>query len=332
MHKLLKWILRIIAALLALLLLAVGVFILRDRILYADFYKVDQKEMKVPGLWDGYVSQGFDYFEERDVYLTCGYHKSGEASRIYILDGEEQLRVDMKNPDGSDYTGHTGGIDTYGKYVYITADTGCDLFLIEDVFDGDGVATKVDRVPSCNDPAYCTIQGDYLFVGSFYDPGKYETPMEHRLVSPAGDQNTAILAVYALDKETGKPVSDTPRLLFSTTSQIQGMTFVGKNVMVLASSYGLSTGKLRFYDLSRITSAQSTLTINETKVPVCFLDSSNLMKTVELPPMTEEIVCRNGRILIMNESACTKYWFGKLTSGNHVRSIPLPDVVKEKIG
>lgn len=331
MNKLLKWSLRIVVVLVILLLLAVGGFILRDRILYADFYKVAEKEMKIPGLWDGYVSQGFDYFEERDVYLTCGYQKSGKASRIYILDGEERIRVDMKEADGSDYIGHTGGIDTYGKYIYITATTGCDLFLIDDVFDGDGVATKVCNVPTCNDPAYCTIKGDYLYVGSFYDPGKYETPMEHRMVTPTGEQNTAILAVYELDSISGKPLSGIPSFVFSTTSQIQGMTFVSDDIIVLSSSYGLSTGKLRFYDLKQVQVTDQTLMVHDVTVPVVFLDSDSLIETVELPPMTEEIVYRDGRIYIMNESACAKYWFGKLTSGNRVRSIPLPESVQAKL-
>ena len=41
-----KWVLRVLAGLLALLLVAVGVFILRDRILYREFYKVAEKGMK----------------------------------------------------------------------------------------------------------------------------------------------------------------------------------------------------------------------------------------------------------------------------------------------
>ena len=334
-RMILKWVLRVLAGLLALIILAVGGFILRDRILYRDFYKMAEKGMKIPGLWDGYVSQGFDYYEEKGVYLTCGYQKSGEASRIYILNGEEQIRVDMKNADGSDYTGHTGGIDTYGPYVYITAADGCDLFLVDDVFDGDGVATCVGAVKSCNDPAYCTVVGDLLYVGSFYDKGKYETPQEHRMVTPIGDQNMAIMAVYRLDPATGKPISETPEMVFSTTGKIQGMTFAGEQFMVLSSSYGLATSTLYFYDLSVVfgtADVGATMVINNVEVPLYYLDSSTLIDTVEAPPMAEELVWHGDKIWIMNESACTKYWFGKLTSGNRVYGIPLPQSVISRLG
>lgn len=322
-----KLILRILSGILALVLLAVGVFILRDRIMYSSFYKNAEKGMKIPGLWNGHVSQGFDYYEERGVYLTCGYDKSGGASRIYIMKGDEATCVEMKLEDGSDHTGHTGGMDTYGDYLYITAADGCDLFLISDVFDGDGVAKRVGTVPTINDPAYCTIKGDLLYTGSFYDAGKYETPMEHRMKTPAGDQNMAIMSVYDLDPTTGKPKSEIPNLVFSTTSQIQGMTFVGDRVMVLASSYGLSTSKLRFYDLAKLPETQGVLKVGEAEVPVLYLDSTSLIETVEAPPMAEEIVWKDDRIWIMNESACTKYWFGKLTSGTRVHGIKVPSSV-----
>ncbi len=325
MKRILKWPLRILSGVLALLLVAIVVFILRDSILYSDFYKSAERGMKVPGLWNGYVSQGFDFCEERGVYLTCGYHKSGKASRIYIMDGEEQIRVDLKKADGSDYTGHTGGIDTYGPYVYVTGSDGCDLFLADDVFDGDGKATVAGKVKTINDPAYCTVRGDKLYTGSFYDPGKYETPEEHHMTTPAGDQNTAIISVYALNPATGMPVSETPELIYSTTSQVQGMCFVGDDILALSSSYGLSTSLLRFYDLASLAPTTETLRVGEHDVVVAFLDTTSLIETIEAPPMSEEIVWRNGRLWILNESACTKYWFGKLTSGNRIWGLALPE-------
>ncbi|MBQ9760698.1 MAG: hypothetical protein IJW16_05060 [Clostridia bacterium] len=322
--RIVKWVLRILIALLALVLLAVGIFFLRDRIMYSDFYDVAEKGMKAPGLWNGYVSQGFDYYEARGVYLSCGYDKSGDASSIYIMNGEEQTQVELKNADGTDYTGHTGGIDTYGPYIYITGAKGCDLFLVDDVFDGDGKATVAGEIKTINDPAYCTVRGDLLYAGSFYDTGKYETPMEHRFTTPAGDRNTAIISVYRLDPTTGKAVSEVPEVVISTTSQVQGMTFINDSTMVLSSSYGLSTSLIRFYDLNKMEANGTTLKVGEVDVPVWFLDSSALVETVEAPPMAEEIVYHDGKLWILTESASMKYIFGKFTSGNHIYGLPLP--------
>ena len=321
MKRLGKWILGIVGGLLALVLVVVGGFILRDRILYADFYGAAQKGMKIPGLWDGYVSQGFDYDAGADRYLTCGYHKDGKASRIYVIEGEKQTRVDMKCADGSDYTGHTGGIDTYGPYVYVTANEGLDLFLLTDVLDGDGTATQVGTFATVVNPAYCTVVGDTLYTGAFYRPENYETPMEHRFTTPAGDQNTALLSVYSLNPATGLPLSETPDRFYSTTSQVQGMTFTEENTLVFACSYGLADSTLLFYDLTKLSSETASLTVNGVSVPVLFLDSAAKVGEITAPPMAEEIVWKDGRLWVMNESACTKYWFGKLTTGNHVYGV-----------
>lgn len=331
MKRILKWPLRILAGLLALLLVAAIVFMMRDSILYSDFYKHSERGWRVPGLWSGYVSQGFDYCEERGVFLTCGYQKAGRASRIYILDGEEEIRVDLKYADGSDYAEHTGGIDTYGSYVYITGTDGCDLFLLDDVLDGDGRATMVDQIKTINDPAYCTIRGDTLYTGSYYDPGKYETPSEQHMTTPSGEQNTSILSVYALDPATGKPYSETPNLIYSTTSHAQGMCFIGNDVLVLSCSYGLSTSLLHFYDLAALPTETATMRVGEHDVVVAFLDSTSLIETVEAPPMSEEIVWHGDRLWVLSESACTKYWFGKLTSGNRIHGLALPTRVAARV-
>ena len=53
-------------------------------------------------------------------------------------------------------------------------------------------------------------------------------------------------------------------------------------------------------------------------MPLYYLESSILQKTVKAPPMAEELVYQDGKILIMNESASDKYIFGKLTRGKYV--------------
>lgn len=56
------------------------------------------------------------------------------------------------------------------------------------------------------------------------------------------------------------------------------------------------------------------------EVPIYYLDKSNLVNTVTVPPMSEEIVYKDGKIYIMCESASNKYIFGKLTSGRKLLS------------
>lgn len=50
-------------------------------------------------------------------------------------------------------------------------------------------------------------------------------------------------------------------------------------------------------------------------VPVYALESGNKVKEFEAPPMSEEIIFVDGKLLTMCESASGKYFFGNLTGG-----------------
>ena len=43
-----------------------------EKVLFARFFINADRELKTPGLSDGYVPQGFEYMEERGVFLACG--------------------------------------------------------------------------------------------------------------------------------------------------------------------------------------------------------------------------------------------------------------------
>jgi hypothetical protein len=136
--------------------------------------------------------------------------------------------------------------------------------------------------------------------------------LEHRLTTPAGDSNTALMTVFDIDDSAEFYINPTPTAAYSLTGLVQGMTFT-ENRIVLSTSYGLASSHLYFYDTSKITEGQ--FTVNNTTVPLYYLDSASLVETVTAPPMSEEIVYKDGYIYIMTESASNKYIFGKLMSG-----------------
>ncbi len=316
--KLLKLILKILMAVILLILTVLCAFSIGERFVFWSFYHNSERYEKIPALWQGYVPQGYTLLD-KDTRLACGYMKNGEASRIYVTsDIDDTKYVDMKKEDGSDYTGHTGGIAVYGDKVYITAATGCDIFSLKDVLDGDGVATRVDTLETINDPAYCVIKDNMLYTGSFYRAGNYETPESHRLTTPAGDKNTAIISAYKLNPDTGKPYSTTPDYVYSTTGLVQGMAFTDDGRVILSTSYGFAKSHLYVYELDKADVDNDGFEVNGVKIPLIYLDSNCLTEDIVAPPMAEEIIYDDGVVYIMNESACMKYLFGKLTSGNYV--------------
>ena len=320
MKKFGKWILRIFIALLLAVFIILSGFALGERITFFSFYNNADRYQPIPGLWNGYIPQGYCLVEGEDFRLSCGYMKDGSASRIYVMpnDGSDASFVQMKLTDGSDDTSHTGGIAVMGDFVYVTEETGCEVFSLADITDGDGVATVKDFVKTINDPAYCYIENGTLYVGSFYREGNYETPEEHRITTPVGDENMAIISAYRLDTESGKSYSETPDFVISTVGLAQGMAIIDETKIAIATSYGFAKSHLYIYDTQKATVDKKGFSVDGASVPLTYLDSSCLEADIVAPPMAEQIIYEDGVIYIMNESASTKYLFGKLTSGSYV--------------
>ena len=321
MKKLKRVLIGVVALIVFLLVAAFAV----DKIAFSSFYKAASKEMPIPGLWTGFVPQGFDYLENEDKFLMTGHDKDGKSpSMIYIVDGKDYksaTKVELFKENGENHNGHVGGLTHYGKYVYVTHGKSFSLFLLTDVLDGDGKATQVGKVDLVISAAYCYVQDGYLYTGEYYYPEKYETPLENRLTTPAGDNNMALMAKYELDETTSLPASEKPIALFSTVGMIQGMCFTESGKIVFSTSWGLSASQLYVYDLSNAT--QTTFTFNGESFPLTYLDSACLQEVVTAPPMSEELVYKDGRVFIFNESASMKYIFGKFTDALVVYSYPI---------
>ena len=299
-----------------------------ERLRYFNFYKNAVKEFKMPGISDNLVQQGMEYVDEHDVFLICGYMSDDTASRVYVVsaDGEVLSKTMLQNEDGSDYLGHTGGIEYYGDCVYITEGTGelgydggLDVFSFADILNGAESVKKLGRVKTYNNPAYCHIYNGYMFVGEFYREIDYETLASHRMTTPAGDENTALITVFKLD-DSEFHISGAPVAGITTTGAVQGMYVLGDDQIVLSSSWGLTTSHLYVYDVNKVTCFDENCVIDGNTFPVYHLDRESLVADIEAPPMTEEIVYKDGRIFILCESASNKYIYGKFMSGRYLYS------------
>jgi hypothetical protein len=306
-------------------------------IVYSEFFKDAKTEFRTPGLDDGIVPQGFAYSPEKNVYLQCGYMTDGvSASRIYIVDGKNTSSVRYVNliaSDGSAYLGHTGGITVSGDFVWLAndGDDGDNLVWVLSLSEilslenGEGVALTKSFKPESRS-AFCYADDEYLWVGEFYRGGAYETAENHAFSGvncEDGIQN-AIICAYRLDatKETGI-ASETPEKILSVTDEVQGFTRTPDGGFILSTSWSISTSKLHFHKNVLEGAADAELEVNGTKVPVWHLDADTLTKQLELPPMSEEVIVKDGRVWVVLESACQKYIFGNLLRSTFTYSYPL---------
>ena len=329
------------AALVALILVILLSLHLFTPLVFNGFFGNADKEYLIPGLSHGLVPQGYAYVAEKDVYLQCGYMTDGvSASRIYVTnasDTDDTRYIELYTADGKPYTGHTGGITSGFGFVWLANDgEGEDncvwVMSLDDLLttENGGKITLTTSFQSETRAACCFADDKYLWVGEFNDGEKYVTDPDHRF-AVSGGENYALVCAYPLDtaSEYGVGFEEvdgnevfTPALCLSVTNLVQGFTRIPDG-FALSTSYGLGVSHIFFHKDVTAGEPDATLAVGGTDVPVYFLDDESLTKDVSMPPMSEEIFVKDGRLYVLLESACKKYIFGNLIRGRHIYSYQL---------
>lgn len=313
----------------------VGVIVLTLLIYYfGAFYPTfnglgKKKEFDVPGLEEGFIPQGLDYFEQDDIFLVSGYMNDGSASRIYVVDKKTGVVVKQLScvKSGADYTGHSGGIATDGKFVWLVGDKKVETLLYSDITNantGEKIEIK-STIEMGNGCDFVDVYNNKLVVGEFYRAGKYDTPQTHHIKVSDTETTHSVAYVYNIDDSTASGMGG---LVFaiSLPDQAQGIGFVGTSEgerIVISTSWSISNSELKVFEnpLNKETSKQ--ISIKDKSVPLYELNSNNLSKTISAPAMSEELTVVDGRLFIMFESACKKYKFVNRTRTKSVLSIEI---------
>lgn len=324
----------IAAALVGVVALAVIGINIYVHVAFGDFYQRVQAEAPIPGINSGFVPQDIDYMDKADLWLHSGYSADGSESPLYKVaaDGSTQ-KVFVNLPDGSPYIDHGSAITTTDEFAFLACEGGYLVLNADDIVaaeDGDHI-DAIDFVALDFTPAFMNIEmidGEYeLLVGNFYFPEDYETPAEHRITTPDGSENPAVLYAYHEMEEEGRyGFAETPMYVLSIPGMIQGACVVEdpeRLWLVLSSSYGLSTSHLTAYDLTAFTEADGTFMADGEKTDLYCLDSRTQAAVFDTPPMAEGIESHEGRVWVPYESASNKYVFGKLYGSGEVYSLEL---------
>lgn len=220
---------------------------------FADFntIKVDGETLEIPGLDEGAVPQGIANYttaytytgedgaeqqSQQEYLFISAYMKEG-PSRIYVTGTRTGYvgYVTLKNEDGTDYTGHAGGIatscnnsDSNGNKtqekngtlwvvsdgtVYCIKKSSDEFYNIaEEVIEkasrteGDKTIQFTSSFKANNEASFCffyedgtvSVANDKLYVGEFYHPKKaeYSTPENHHITTSSGDKHYALVNEY----------------------------------------------------------------------------------------------------------------------------------------
>ena len=288
--------------------------------------KKSRQAFVIPWSNKNYIAQGITYDKASDNFYLTGYMKDGSASPILLVNkttGKFVNAVRMANPDGSDFTGHAGGLSIFDGELYVAGSLDSCFY----VFDKNAIDsaarssklsyTKIVDLKNGGDKikvAYCTTDKGLIYAGEFYRDPQYILSEAHKVQTQDGLQY-ALLVGFEINEDG---LTTTAKIAYSTPIEIQGMCFDG-NYAYLTSSWGLGKSYVYKYDLSKIAQAGTKEVCGQT-IPLYNLTMNNMTACYTLPPMAEEIECVDGLFYITNESASNKYMFGKFTGGNWCRA------------
>jgi len=292
---------------------------------YRNYYRMATKEFEVPGLNESFVPQGLDYSKEYDSFVISGYLSNNNETRVYTVNKEHEYKqINIVFEDGSIFKNHAGGISIYKDFVYIA---GCDrkvyVISLMDMMSGNDVAIR-GRFETGNNATFLSVKDEYLYVGEYYHDLKYSTDKAHHITTPSGDSNKALMYAFKLDYLKDLGVENNPSFALSIQGRIQGMNISEDQKLVLSASSIFEGSQLYVYDFKTALDKNNEVFIIYNKnIPLYYLDSSVLIKQIEILPKAEGIVFKDNRLYMIYESATNRFKYGKLFDAQYAYSMDL---------
>ena len=293
---------------------------------YNEFNALSTPAFTVPGLDQKIVPQGMDIWREQGWIMMSGYFSDSsvsDCSMVIAIDmttGEIAAEYKLKNIDGSNHTGHAGGVAITKKNMFIS--TGSQLLRVplEQLYEagrqGDARIVEEIRVPVR--ASFCNYSGGYLWVGDFYYGKSYPTDQYRHMKNSEGKMYYAWSVGYALDSSAENEIGETrwqdsmeyatPDVILSIDQKIQGMAVVDGEHIALSQSYGRGNdSKIMIYKNVLSTPPHTAVTLNGSNIPLWFLDGNTELDVIDAPPMSEGLAAVNGALYILFESGAEKY-------------------------
>ena len=307
---------------------------------YSLFISKAKTEYLIPGLNEGFIPQGMDVWEEKDLLLISGYFSSYEEHpgsmivSVNLKTGKLAGYYYLKKNETEYYKGHAGGLAVTNKNLII-GNAGnilrIPLVAFENVENGGSLnAVEIIKVPVM--AAYCNYSGGMLWIGDFYNYPQHDTRQYHDGLMCDDKYYSAWTVGYKLDGETESEFSTEawnsstevaiPDCVIGTPEKIQGFTVIG-NQVALSQSFGrINNSNIKIFDFSMEGESQATVTIGDKIVPAWGLKTA--VQDYVAPPMTEGITVYNDKLLILFESATLSYIKeGAINPTDHVWSMDL---------
>lgn len=268
--------------------------------LYPGFAAVATASVVVPGLEEGLIPQGLAWLPERNWFLVSGYRSDtsqGILVAVDAADGRIAGQAELRNPDGTAYVGHAGGVAATAGNIVVAGERKLHCLPIPAFPTGSGggecVFNREIEVP--NRASYCFCGDGVFWVGEFRHLG-YATDAGHRM-EHGGETFQAWLCGYVLcggelplDAKGNLPPPD---YVLVTPDDVQGAS-ISDGIVWLSRSFGRGNdSSLDAFHWQPADPPDGRVKIGDAEVRAWFLGKQRRMGTLTAPPMSENL-CRMG--------------------------------------
>jgi len=289
--------------------------------IYTQYNRLRKEGPVIPGIFQSAVPQGTAYHANADLILISNYMSDGRPSCVTVVsmkDGLLKKTLWLLNPDGSQHTGHVGGLAVSNEHLWIASGKGVYYVSLETLENqqNNNELTMTRFIPTAAKGSFATFSNGILWIGEFTSlDGKYPVPESHYLKTSDGNINHGWMAGFILDSQSdminlNNKIDDLsyPDYILSIPHEVQGAAFIDNSIL-LSQSYGRKNdSRITIYLDPRNEPPHTTIAIDhDNPIPVWVLDQQNLVAKIIAPPMSEGIVNYKGSAMVLYESGSDKY-------------------------
>lgn len=316
--------------------------------MYIEFEKVAEPLYTVPGLAEGFIPQGIDVWEEKDLAFISGYFKTGintsgsPSSMLLAVDlktGELAGKYCIKKEDGTYYTGHNGGIAITEKNIFIENSGLARIPLSQiEILGQSGTLQIVETIKVNTGAAFINYSNGVLWTGNYFWEGHYDDDSLRwmHMTNDGVTYHAGAVGFKLVDtdsefsKEHWDPTTMSvarPDYYLAIPDYVQGFTFF-ENQFVLSTCYSNKPSHIQVYENVLETAPVATTNLNgchtSNPVNVWFLDSDALVVDYQAMELSEGITSYDGKLLLVFESGAIAHMNNGALPTDQIWSITLP--------
>lgn len=276
---------------------------------FPEFAKVASASFVVPGLEEGLIPQGLAWLPQNNWFLVSGYHSDGAPSALVAVERESGAvarQTRLRNPDGSSYAGHAGGVAATAGNIVVSGGEMLHVLPLADFLagrDGESCAfCREIKVP--NRASYCFCGDGTFWVGEFRHVG-YPTDARHRMKIGKEAFQAWLCGYKLVDGEL--PLSEKGKLsppdyILVTPDDVQGAS-VSDGIVWLSCSFGRGNdSRLLAFEVDFRNAPDGHFNVGGAEVPAWFLGKDRLIAALTAPPMAENLCRVEDDVYIIFES------------------------------